>query len=84
MLFRSFSELASARRLAPAVPASTLLASATIVGARVLGFGGEFGTIEAGKRAALLAVAVPANVTDVEECLVSGVTPAAVRWLPAA
>ena len=34
--------------------------------------------------ASLLAVAVPANVTDVEECLVSGVAPAAVRWLPAA
>jgi cytosine/adenosine deaminase-related metal-dependent hydrolase len=79
-----FTELASARSLAPLVPASALLASATLVGARALGFGAEFGTIEAGKRASLLAVAVPPDVLDVEECLVSGVAPAAVRWLPAA
>ena len=45
-----FAELAEARRLAPRVPARTLLESATACGARALGFGDEFGTIEAGKR----------------------------------
>jgi cytosine/adenosine deaminase-related metal-dependent hydrolase len=76
-----FSELAEARRLAPRVPARRLLESATLVGARALGFGDEFGSIEPGKRAALLAVDVPAGVSDVEEYLVGGIEPAAIRWL---
>ena len=53
-----FAELAEARRLAPRVPARTLLESATLCGARALGFGSEFGSIEPGKRAALIAVRV--------------------------
>ncbi len=70
-----FAELAEARRLAPRVPARRLLESATLIGARALGFGDEFGSIEAGKRAALIAVRIPAGVDDVEEYLVGGIEP---------
>ncbi|HYT74758.1 MAG TPA: amidohydrolase family protein [Vicinamibacterales bacterium] len=76
-----FAELTAVRRLAPSVPASRILASATLSGADALGFASELGSIESGKRAQLLAVSVPAGVTDVEEFLVSGIDPAAVRWL---
>jgi aminodeoxyfutalosine deaminase len=76
-----FGELALARQLAPRVPARTLLESATRCGAAALGFGNEFGTIEVGKRGALIAVRVPAATDDVEEYLVSGIEPDAVMWL---
>lgn len=76
-----FDELAEMRRIAPDVAASALLDSATRVGAEALGFGADYGTIAPGKRAALVAVDVPAGVGDVEEYLVSGVAPEAVRPL---
>jgi cytosine/adenosine deaminase-related metal-dependent hydrolase len=76
-----FQELACVRRLAPHVPAGRLLESATIAGATALGFGKEFGTIEVGKRAALIAVRVPRSVEDVEEYLVSGIQPDTITWL---
>jgi len=79
-----FSELAEARRIAPKVPARALLRSATLTGATALGFGDAFGSIEPGKRAALIAVRVPDGVTDVEEYLVSGVDPDRVSWVEAA
>ncbi len=78
-----FAELAALRALAPAVPASTLLESATLQGARALGFDANFGTIEPGKCARLLAVDVPPGTTDVEEYLVSGLEPRQVTWLDA-
>jgi aminodeoxyfutalosine deaminase len=78
-----FAELAEARRIAPRVPASQLLDSATRSGAQALGFGSEYGTIEPGKRAALIAVRLPGRVNDVEEYLVSGVEPHQVSWLDA-
>ena len=77
-----FGELARARQLAPRVPARTLLESATRCGAAALGFGDELGTIEVGKRGALIAVRVPDNVDDVEEYLLTGIEPAAITWLP--
>src|SRR4029079_8022893 len=76
-----FAELQAARRLAPRVPARRLLESATLVGARALGFGSEVGSIEAGKRAALIAIRVPEDVRDVEEYLLGGIAPSAVSWL---
>jgi cytosine/adenosine deaminase-related metal-dependent hydrolase len=69
-----FSELAEARRLAPEVPARRLLESATLVGARALGFERDYGSLEPGKRAAVLSVGVPGGVIDVEEYLLSGLT----------
>jgi len=78
-----FAELAAVRQLAPEVPARLLLSSATRGGAEALGFGAELGAIEPGKRAALIAVRIPAGVADVEEYLLTGIRPSAVRWLPA-
>jgi aminodeoxyfutalosine deaminase len=76
-----FAEMAEVRRLAPAVAASRILQSATQAGAEALGFASELGSIEAGKRAQLIAVRLPAAVADVEEYLLSGIAPARVRWL---
>jgi cytosine/adenosine deaminase-related metal-dependent hydrolase len=77
-----FAELAAARRLAPRVSARHLLESATRCGARALGFD-DYGSIEAGKAAALIAVALPEGVDDVEEYLVSGIEPSSVSWVDA-
>jgi cytosine/adenosine deaminase-related metal-dependent hydrolase len=77
-----FSELAALRALAPGVPASALLDSATRQGARALGLDGEFGTLEPGRRARLLAVAIPPATADVERYLVSGIEPGQLRWIP--
>lgn len=74
-----FDELAEARRIAPDVSAAGLLESATRRGAAALGFEAEFGTLAPGKRAALVAVQVPAGVADVEEYLVSGVPASGIR-----
>lgn len=76
-----FSELAEARRLAPRVPARRLIESATLAGARGLGFGDALGSLDVGKRAALIAVRIPDTAPDVEEYLVSGVAPDAVTWI---
>jgi imidazolonepropionase-like amidohydrolase len=77
-----FNEIAAVRALAPAVSAARLLESATRHGADALGFGDELGTLEPGKRAELLAVAVPHDIGDVEEYLVSGkVQLRDIRWL---
>lgn len=70
-----FDELAEMRRLAPDVTAGALLDSATRVGAEALGFGHDYGTIQPGKRAALVAVDLPVSVRNVEEYLVGGITP---------
>lgn len=76
-----FAELAEVRRLAPAVPAARLLESATVHGAAALGFSDDFGTIEPGKRADLIAVRTPSGIADVEEYLLGGIEPAAIEWL---
>ena len=76
-----FAEMAEVRRLAPAVPASRIIAAATVEGAAALGFAEGFGTIEPGKRADLIAVRVRPGLEDVEEYLVSGIEPDRIRWL---
>ncbi len=76
-----FSELQAMRRLAPSVPAGTLLRSATQVGAAALGYGDALGAIVPGRRASLIAVAGAAPGDDVEEYLVSGIRADQVTWL---
>ena len=76
-----FAELAEARRIAPTVSARELLRSATLIGARALRHDDDYGSIAAGKRAALIAVRVPPDVVDVEEYLVAGIEPDAIAWL---
>jgi cytosine/adenosine deaminase-related metal-dependent hydrolase len=78
-----FAEMKLMRDLAPTVPAERILESATKSGADALGFGDQLGTIEPGKRAELIAVAVPAETTDVEEYLLTGIRPLDVTWLGA-
>jgi len=75
-----FAELAEARRVAPTVPARDLLRSATLTGAHALRYD-DYGSVEVGKRAALIAVRVPPHVVDVEEYLVRGLEPDAITWL---
>lgn len=76
-----FSELFEARQIAPSVSARALLQSATVNGARALGFGKDYGSIELGKRASLITVNIPANEQDVEEHLLSGIQPSDVNWI---
>jgi cytosine/adenosine deaminase-related metal-dependent hydrolase len=76
-----FDELAELRRIAPDVSAASLLESATRIGAEALGFGATHGTIEPGKRAAVITVEMPPAVRDVEEYLVGGVAARAVHPL---
>ena len=77
-----FAELAELRRLAPGVPASDLLQSATRGGADALGRPGR-GAIDVGMEASLISVACAGEVDDVEEYLVSGIVAQDVRWLDA-
>jgi len=76
-----FAEVATLHALAPSVPPAALLESATVQGARALGFDADYGTIEPGKLARLLAVDVPPGTADVEEYLVSGIHPEQIRWI---
>ena len=76
-----FSELKTMRWLAPGVRARQLLESATLVGARALGLDDELGSITPGKHAALIAVRLPDALDDVEEYLVSGISPTQVTWV---
>ena len=76
-----FAELELMRRLAPSVPAHRLLACATVRGAEALGFADDLGQIAPGRRAELIAVRVPRDVTDVEEYLLGGIVPDQVTWL---
>lgn len=76
-----FDELAALRRIAPEVSAASLLESATSTGAKALGHGDRYGRLAPGTRPALLEVRVPAGLSDVEEYLVGGIAPEAVRWV---
>ena len=77
-----FNELAELRRLAPQVEARRFLESATLAGARCLGFEDDFGSFQVGKKAAMTAVRLPASVGDVEEYLVGGVGAESINSVP--
>ena len=79
-----FEELRMIRELAPGVAASEILASATKHGADALGFSTELGTLEPGKRAEMIAVSVPPSTLDVEEYLLTGISPSQIRWVSGA
>jgi aminodeoxyfutalosine deaminase len=76
-----FSELQTMRRLAPGVPASRLLESATLTGARALGLGDELGSLTPGKRAEMIAIELPGQMHDVEEFLLGGITASQLEWV---
>jgi cytosine/adenosine deaminase-related metal-dependent hydrolase len=76
-----FSELKTMRYLAPKVAARRILESATLTGARALGLGDELGSLTPGKRAQMIAVELPAQVDDVEEFLLAGITPSQIEWV---
>jgi cytosine/adenosine deaminase-related metal-dependent hydrolase len=76
-----FSELKTMRWLAPDVPASKILESATLAGARALGLGDELGSLTPGKGAEMIAVELPSRVDDVEEYLLGGIVPSQLRPL---
>jgi cytosine/adenosine deaminase-related metal-dependent hydrolase len=76
-----FQELKAMRWIAPRVAARRLLESATRTGAAALGLADTLGTIEAGKRSALIAIDLPGAIEDVEEFLVSGISERQVRWV---
>lgn len=76
-----FAELAVMRRIAPGVPAGSILRSATVVGAEALAAADRFGSLRAGRQAALIGVDLPGPVDDVEEYLLSGIQPEQIVWL---
>jgi aminodeoxyfutalosine deaminase len=75
-----FEELRVMRWLGPRVPASRLLESATLIGARALGLDHELGSLTPGKRAEIVQVDLPHDVDDIEEHLVSGIPASAIGW----
>ena len=76
-----FSELKTMRWLAPNIPASKILESATLTGARALGLADQLGSLTPGKRAEILAVELPEQVEDVEEYLLGGIAPSQLEWV---
>jgi len=76
-----FNELKTMRALAPRVPASRLLESATLAGARALGLDADLGSLTPGKRAQILAITLPGPVDDIEEHLVNGIAPSRIQPL---
>jgi cytosine/adenosine deaminase-related metal-dependent hydrolase len=75
-----FSELAEMRRLCPTESAASFLRSATLIGARALGWSRR-GGIAAGMQARLITVRCEPTVDDVEEYLVTGIKPKDIKWL---
>jgi cytosine/adenosine deaminase-related metal-dependent hydrolase len=69
-----FGELAEMRATAPALSARQLLHAATQAGAEALGLEQTLGSLLPGRRAHLVAVAVPPGLADPEEALVGGVS----------
>ena len=77
-----FSEIALMHHIAPDVPPSRLLASATLDGARALGFD-NLGFIGSGAQARLITIDLPKTLSDVETYLVEGIDSGQIAWVPA-
>lgn len=77
-----FSEIALMHHIAPHVPPARLLASATLDGARALGFD-HLGFIGSGAHARLITIDLPKTLRDVETYLVEGIDPGQIAWVPA-
>jgi cytosine/adenosine deaminase-related metal-dependent hydrolase len=78
-----FSELALLHTLAPDVPPSRLLESATRQGALALGLD-DLGLLEPGALARIIAIDLPIDVRNVESYLVEGIEPTQIAWVPPA
>jgi cytosine/adenosine deaminase-related metal-dependent hydrolase len=78
-----FAELAAMRAIAPEVAARRFLHAATVAGAEALGLDDVLGSLQAGRRAHLVAVTIGHGVADPEEALVSGVAADRIRVLRA-
>jgi cytosine/adenosine deaminase-related metal-dependent hydrolase len=69
-----FGELAAMRAAVPELAARRLLHAATQAGAEALGLEQVLGSLQPGRRAHLVAVAIPEGLADPEEALVAGVS----------
>ena len=79
-----FAELAATRRTVPDMPPGWMLRAATLGGAVALGCDDRYGSLEAGKRAAMIAVELGSDHDKVERVLVSGIAPDRITWVEAA
>jgi cytosine/adenosine deaminase-related metal-dependent hydrolase len=79
-----FAEMAAIQRVVPGMPADWIVRAATLGGAMALGCDDAYGSLEPGKRAALIAVDLRRAHDEVERVLTSGIAPDRITWVEAA
>jgi aminodeoxyfutalosine deaminase len=75
------AEMRHVAREFPALRRAAILELGTLGGARALGLDSQFGTLEAGKRANLAAVAMPEAAADPHEPLLGSATEVVATWV---